>query len=159
MADNVEHTTTFNDLPEEATYKIFTRLPVKTLIRSTSVCKKWYSNFTKPTFISAHIQHSLSCCNNNSVLVVPMDLQSCKYSTLISAHTGEILKKYKVPFKTKTNSLNLCGSFNGILCLNEIDFGKVSGSHIVEDYQELYLWNPSVGKFRTLFSSCFKKRG
>ncbi|XP_074334752.1 F-box protein At3g07870-like [Apium graveolens] len=159
-SSNADHTTTFNDLPAAMLVNIFTRLPVKTLIRSTSVCKTWYSNITKPTFISAHIQHSLSCSNNNNALfVIPLVIKHKKYCTLISAHTGDVLKKYKIPFQTKTNTLKLCGSLNGVLCLNEIDFGKISGSDLLDDYQELYLWNPSVGKYKRLSWSCFKKGG
>ncbi|XP_074332946.1 F-box protein At5g49610-like [Apium graveolens] len=154
-SSNADHTTTFNDLPAAMLVNIFTRLPVKTLIRSTSVCKTWYSNITKPTFISAHIQHSLSCSNQNAVLFVPNNIMRHKYCSLVSADTGNVLEKYKIPFKTKNGSLQLCGCLNGLLCLNAIE----EDPNVDVEYQDLYLWNPRVRKYRSLFSSCFKKRG
>lgn len=87
-----------------------------------------------------------------------MYFNTCNYSTLISAHTGDILKEYQVPFKMKNGSLNLCSSLNGILCLNEIDLRKIYGSRL-EDFKELCLWNSSVRKYQTLFSSCIKIHG
>lgn len=155
MEKNGESKTTFEDLTQEAAVNIFTRLPVKTLIRSTSVCKTWYSKITNPSFISAHIQHSLSCCDENAFLAIPKNIILNKYCSVISADTGDVLKRYKIPFKTKDGSLQLCGAFNGILCLNAIE----SDPNIDVEYQDLYLWNPCVGKYRALFSSCFKKRG
>ncbi|WOG84279.1 hypothetical protein DCAR_0103462 [Daucus carota subsp. sativus] len=155
MENNGEINTTFEDLPQEAAVNIFTRLPVKTLIRSTSVCKKWYSNITNPTFISAHIQHSLSCCDENAVLEIPKNIMRNKYCSLVSAENGDVLKKYKIPFQTKNGSLQLCGAFNGILCLNALE----SDPNVDIEYQGMYLWNPCVGKYRALFSTCFKKRG
>ncbi|KAL8109469.1 F-box/kelch-repeat protein At3g17530-like [Apium graveolens] len=154
--NNNDSTTSFDDLPVEVATEIFTRLPVKTLIRSTSVCKTWYSNITNPTFISAHIQHSLSCVNQTAILVIPLKYN--KSCSLISAHTGQVFKNYKIPFTTKNGTVKLVASLSGVLSFNAFPVDEF-GVPVVEDYQELYLWNPSVGKYKALFSSCFKKRG
>ncbi|WOG84290.1 hypothetical protein DCAR_0103473 [Daucus carota subsp. sativus] len=158
MARNVDSTTSFDDLPLEAAEEIFTRLPVKTLIRSTSVCKTWYSNITNPTFTSAHIQHSLSCCDETAVLIIPSKYKNNKSCSLISARTGHVLKTYTIPFTTNAGMIKLVASLNGILCLAECPLDNF-GRPAADEFQELYLWNPSVGKYKALFSSCFKRRG
>lgn len=159
MVNNVEHTTSFDDLPVEAATEIFTRLPVKTLIRSTSVCKKWYSDITNPSFISAHIRHSLSCCDQTAVFVIPLKCNKSNNScSLVSAHTGHVLKNYKIPFTTRNGTIKLVASLNGVICFSEFPVDEF-GKPVVEDLQHLYLWNPSVGKYRALFSSCFKNLG
>lgn len=147
---NDENTTSFHDLPPENAVEILLRLPVKSLIRSTSVNKTWYSLILTPNFISKQICRSISCRDENAVLIVPSDVKE-QYCSLVSAETGCVFDKYEIPFNTRTGSLELVGSVNGILCLSD--------RHIddkIEDYQDLYLWNPSVRKFKCVVSSRFK---
>lgn len=66
--------TSFDDLPPETAIDTFSRLPVKTLIRSTLVSKAWFSLIANPNFVSTQIRRSISCCDKTAVLIVPTDI-------------------------------------------------------------------------------------
>lgn len=141
--------TSFDDLPSEATVNVFSRLPVKTLVQSTSVSKSWHSLITNPHFISAHLQHSMSCVNETAVLVIPMDkVVQEKYASLVCANTGYVFDLYEIPFSTRSNSLQLVGSVNGLLCLTDVNVPFVC--------RDLYFWSPGVRKFKLVDKSCLK---
>ncbi|XP_074336429.1 F-box/kelch-repeat protein At3g23880-like [Apium graveolens] len=141
-------TTSFDDLPPETASNILLRLPVKALIRSTSVNKKWYSLISNPLFISSQIKHAVSQCDNNVVLIVPPILSQDKHCSLVSVETSKVFEKYKIPFTTKSNTLKLVGSVDGLMLLTDIA--------MLNSYRDLYLWNPCVRTHRTLVSTCFK---
>lgn len=142
--------TSFDDLPPETAVEIFTRLPVKALIRSTSVNKSWCSLITNPKFISAHIKHTISCIDENVVLVFPhCNVSQEKYASLISFKTGYVFEKYEIPFTTRTDTMQLVGSVNGILCLTDVNVPNVG--------RDLHFWNPSVRKYVSVVSSCDHK--
>ncbi|KAI8551294.1 hypothetical protein RHMOL_Rhmol06G0174500 [Rhododendron molle] len=42
-------------LPQDGLVNIFTRLPIKTLLQCTSICKSWHSLIVKPSFIDSHL--------------------------------------------------------------------------------------------------------
>lgn len=136
----------FDVLADENTIDIFSRLPVKTLVLSTSVSKTWYSLINNPDFVSSQISRSISSCNKDAIFVVPADISNQKYCSLISSDTGFVFDNYEIPFDTKSGTLKLVGSINGLLCLTDQD--------IQYHYRDLYLWNPSVRKYRSLDSSC-----
>ncbi|KAL8107961.1 hypothetical protein AgCh_024389 [Apium graveolens] len=141
-------TTSFDDIPEETASNILLRLPVKALIRSTSVNKKWYSLITNPLFISAQVKNATSHCDDNAALIIPPYLSQDKYCSLISAGTSKLIKKYEVPFTTKSDTLKLVGSVNGLMLLTD--------STMRYNSRDLYLWNPLTKTHRTLVSTCFK---
>ncbi|XP_074332950.1 putative F-box protein At1g47730 [Apium graveolens] len=139
-----ESNTSFNDLPEEMAAFIFTKLPVKYLIRSTSVSKTWYSLIINPNFISSQITHSLSSCDQNAVLIIPTHLSHRNYCTLVSAETGYVFDKYEIPFTTKSGTLKFVDSVNGLVCVNDLRSSNT-----------LYLWNPCLRKYKCIESTCF----
>lgn len=50
------------NLPEDLVIdQILSRLPVKSLMRFKSVCKRWYSFPTNPSFIASHLKHNTTC--------------------------------------------------------------------------------------------------
>lgn len=147
--NNSQSTTSFSDLPPDFVVEIFSRLPAKTLIRSSLVSKTWYSLIVNPNFISAQIRHYVSSSDNNAVLIIPPYIPEQRHAYLISAQTGSVIEKFEVPFNTVTGSLKVLGSINGLLLLTDLH-----GQH---DCRDLYLWNPSVRMHRVVVSSCFKK--
>ncbi|XP_074381489.1 F-box/kelch-repeat protein At3g23880-like [Apium graveolens] len=148
--------TSFNDLPHELAFDIFFRVPVKSLIRSSAVCKTWYSIVKNPDFVSAEISHAISSCNEDSVLIIP---RHDKYCLLISAETGAVIDKYEIPFAS--TKLELVGSVNGLVCLID-DFIPTRDPFLYTfpktAYHNLYMWNPSVRKYKQIVSSSFRKR-
>ncbi|XP_074368699.1 F-box protein CPR1-like isoform X1 [Apium graveolens] len=142
--------TSFDDLPSETAVEIFTRLPVKALIRSTSVNKSWYSLITNPKFISAHIKHTISSVNEDVVLFIPhSNVSEEPYASLYSFETGNVIDKYEIPFTTRTNTMQLVGSVNGLLCLTDVNIPYVG--------RDLHFWNPSVRKYLSIVTSCDHK--
>ncbi|KAL1834197.1 hypothetical protein ACET3Z_003848 [Daucus carota] len=142
-------TTSFDDLSQETATNILSRLPVKALIRSTTVNKKWYSLITNPHFISAQIKHAISQSDDNVVLVIPPVISQEKHCSLVSIETSKVLEKYELPFTTRTKSLKLIDSLDGLMLLTDL--------HAFYASRHLYLWNPCVKTHRPLVSSCFKK--
>ncbi|KAL8109468.1 F-box/kelch-repeat protein At3g23880-like [Apium graveolens] len=148
--NKTESTTSFSDLPCDFVLEVFSRLPAKTLIRSSFVSKTWYSLIVSPAFISAQIRHYVvSCCDNDAVLIIPPYIPEQRHAHLISAQTGSVIETFEVPFNTVTGSLKVLGSVNGLLLLTDL--------HLKHDCRDLYLWNPSVRQRRKVTSSCFKR--
>ncbi|KAL8107965.1 hypothetical protein AgCh_024393 [Apium graveolens] len=141
-------TTSFEDLPHEMSVNIFLRLPVKSLIRSTSVNKKWYSLISNPNFVSSQIKHAISHTHDNAVLIIPPIISHQNYCSLVEAQTGSVIENYEIPFKTKSNSLKLIASVNGLVLLTDL--------HACYGSRDLYLWNPCVKRHLVLVSTCFK---
>ncbi|KAF1002611.1 hypothetical protein AG4045_010847, partial [Apium graveolens] len=108
-------TTSFNDFPKETTAEILLRLPVKDLIRSTSVSKTWYSLITDPSFISDQIRKAVSCCNHNSLLIIPTNTSHQNYCSLISTDTSSLFEKFDIPFQTNTRTLKLVTETHRVL--------------------------------------------
>ncbi|XP_074337715.1 F-box/kelch-repeat protein At3g23880-like [Apium graveolens] len=150
MSRAVRRATSFDDLPDDISFNIFFRVPVKSLIRSSAVSKSWYSLVKNPNFVSAHISHSISSLNEDTVLLIPTAMMHVKHCYLVSAETGFVFDKYEVPFTTAIDNLTLVGSVNGLVCFTYVDY--------VASYPSLYVWNPSLRKYRCIVSSSFRKR-
>ncbi|KAL8156807.1 hypothetical protein AgCh_001787 [Apium graveolens] len=142
-------TTSFNDLPRETTSEIFARLPVKDLIKSTSVNKAWYSLINNPSFISSQIRRCISNCHDNSLLIIPPITSIQNYCSLISTDTSSLIEKFDIPFETRSRSLKMITEVHGMLLLTDL--------HTEYASKQLYLWNPYVRRHRLLASSCFRK--
>lgn len=140
----VESNTSFDDLPSEMAVFILSKLPVKYLIRATSVSKTWYSLIINPNFISTQITHSLSSCDQKAILIIPTCISRRNYCTLVSAETGYVFDKYEIPFNTKTGTFKLVDSVNGLVCVTE--WGNSTTP---------YLWNPCLRKYKCVESTCF----
>jgi hypothetical protein len=58
----------WDSLPVEIVTQILIRLPIKSIIISTSVCKTWKSLIQNPTFIPTHLHHSINNNNHHHLL-------------------------------------------------------------------------------------------
>ncbi|XP_050253468.1 F-box/kelch-repeat protein At3g23880-like isoform X7 [Quercus robur] len=142
-----------DDLPEEIVLEILARLPVKSLLKFRCVCKTWYSYITNPNFISTH----LLCYNNNHdggyVIHMPKATFSMAYfhlphsqiCTLAFDRTFETISEFRIPFTFESGYPSLVGSCNGILCFTDF---------IISKSKDVYLWNPSIRKFKRLPNTC-----
>lgn len=98
------------------------------------------------------------------MLIIPTDIKHYKYCSLISAETGFVFDKYEIPFTTMTASLKLVGSVNGLVCLTDDYITRSHSDNIFDDvfpkiaYQDLYMWNPCLKKYKCIVSSSFRKR-
>ncbi|KAH7846417.1 hypothetical protein Vadar_013800 [Vaccinium darrowii] len=136
-------------LPEDLLAEILWRLPVKLLLRSKSVCKKWYSLIENPSFISLqHNRTSIAATENNCLLV----------NQFLGGGNGNIILSF-VPHETPTEDIEiffagldvskklvLLGPCNGVICLTRQGFNST-----------IVMCNPSIREFRVLPEPSYKK--
>ena len=134
------------DVPEDVVYNILTRLPVKSIIRFRCVSKSLNSIITNHDFINTHWDQAKLSSNNKGYLLY-ME-RSENYYTLrkdlctVVCNSGKTLShvsRFQIPF----SHLNIVGFCNGIFCVYDY------ADHIV------YLWNPSIRKFKMLDTTRF----
>ncbi|KAM7497898.1 hypothetical protein LguiA_022312 [Lonicera macranthoides] len=115
--------------------EILTRLPVKTLLRCTSVCKSWYSLITSPNFITLHLNRTTS--NKNTRLLVRNYNDIDHYSVHADDETFDKCEKLNFTLRSRNRYFNVIGTCNGLVCLSD-DAGGY--------YDIMILWNPSIRK-------------
>nr|XP_023876158.1 F-box/kelch-repeat protein At3g23880-like [Quercus suber]XP_023876165.1 F-box/kelch-repeat protein At3g23880-like [Quercus suber]XP_023876171.1 F-box/kelch-repeat protein At3g23880-like [Quercus suber] len=151
----LQRRTKHDDLPDEIVLEILARLPVKSLLRFRCVCKTWYSYITNPNFISTH----LLCYNNHDggyVIYMPRTAVHRAYfhrphsqiCTLAFDRTFETISEFRIPFTFQSGYASLVGSCNGILCFTDF---------ITPKSNDVYLWNPSIRKFKRLPNTCLNQ--
>ena len=135
-------------LPDDLVYEILTRLRVKSLIQFRCVSKSWYRTITDSDFITKHLERAnlLSNNNNGCLLCNPYrngQYSSCDYLCTFVCNTDRTLTEIS-RFEFPSDDECLVGFSNGIICLANHD---EEFSHI------LYLWNPSIRKFKKLLAT------
>ncbi|KAL4379633.1 hypothetical protein GQ457_02G032580 [Hibiscus cannabinus] len=127
-------------MPLEVITKILSKLSVKSVVKCRSVCKSWNTLISDPSFISAHLQASLS--NNTPFLLIGCEKHSRE--TLSLHHDNDGFDKFKqLPFPPFGNVTDfpVIGSCNGLICV-QLDY---------YDYDlDFVLWNPSIQKYISL---------
>ena len=119
---------------------ILTRLLVKSIIRFRCVSKSWNSIITNPIFITIHLVRAKSLSNNNSNKNhngFLLYIESCKELRTVVCNSDRTLTQIstlKIPF----SNIVIVDYCNGMFCLRNYQ------NHI------LYLWNPSIRKFKML---------
>ncbi|KAL4606998.1 hypothetical protein ACB092_09G143700 [Castanea dentata] len=138
-------------LDDDVVFDVLTRVPVKSLIRFRCVSKSWCSTISSSIFITAHLHRakSSSANNNNGGYLLyspfPEELNFSSYNKelcTVSYNSDRSLthiSRFRVPFPYDF-MVSFC---NGMLCLNSI---KGRGNVI-------YLWNPSIRKFKKLLAT------
>ncbi|KAK8503657.1 hypothetical protein V6N11_030719 [Hibiscus sabdariffa] len=82
-------------MPVKVILKILSKLPLKSVVKCRSVCKTWNTLISDPSFISAHLQASLS--NNTPFLLIGCEKQGRE--TLSLHHDNDGFDKFKeLPF-------------------------------------------------------------
>ncbi|KAM7507976.1 hypothetical protein LguiA_018429 [Lonicera macranthoides] len=138
------------NLPENVKIEIFSRLPVKTLLRFKCVCKSCYTMFESPTFITKHLHHKqdTNLNHHSRCLVVCCEKVTEKYFAIFLAN--ETLNRFvdlELPkFGYRRFSLrSILNSCNGIVCL----YGNLSdkGTRIKHS---IVLLNPATRECKCL---------
>ncbi|XP_062014072.1 F-box/kelch-repeat protein At3g23880-like [Rosa rugosa] len=121
--------------------KILERLPLKSLIRFTSVSKRWRSIIlSDPKFAKSQFQTASdhqTCCHR-VLISTPneSEFQSRNLGTPWSSlGDNSSVTKVRCPFNRPGTAVNLLCSCNGLVC----------ALHVPENH--LYIWNPSTGFF------------
>ncbi|XP_059660175.1 F-box protein CPR1-like isoform X2 [Cornus florida] len=131
----------FSFIPGDVLSDILTRLPLKTLIRCTSVCKPWHTLLTNPSFITKHLNQSRF--NNKELLLVRIHSDSDdKEHYALRYDDNHLFSEYaQLEFPLKSSSCNhyfrIIGCCNGLICLSDDQFSYTNN---------LFLWNPFIRK-------------
>lgn len=149
-------------LPEDLVIdEILSRLPVKSLIRFKSVCRRWLSLPTNPSFIASHLKH-INTPNR-------MASWNGNHNGLIARHDGfHIFTENLCMLCLQPVNLNfgfdrkpdlVLGPCDGIFCLywKPTVYHRVPGPVVcrVERLPTIALWNPATRAFNILPMSQF----
>ncbi|KAI8005593.1 F-box protein [Camellia lanceoleosa] len=130
-------------IPPELLIDILTRLPAETLVRFTLVCRSWYSLITTPSFISHHLNRTISNPNNTHLLLryctedpIEEEHYSLRFDDPIT-NTFNEYAKLKFPFTFIDPPFGIVGSCNGLICISDDQACYNHG---------MFLWNPLIRK-------------
>ncbi|XP_060188682.1 F-box protein At3g07870-like [Lycium barbarum] len=134
-------------LPQELMIDIFLRLPIKSILRFTSVCQSWYSLLTTPHFISMHLNRK----QDDHILVrhFSSNPENEIYTLFSDNDKLDEYAQFDLPFNCSNYFFDIVGTCNGILCLNDE----------MCLWSAFYLWNPSIRKSVKLPNPTFRGDG
>lgn len=127
--------------PEDVLFNIFTRLSLKEIVRLSCVCKNFRALISQPEFILTH----LNLQRNEKFLVHYDNMHSQRCFSVIEDREFDAHSILKRPFTGLASFPRLIGSVNGVIFMSDSFTGYG---------RNLYLWNPSIWKFKVLPKSC-----
>ncbi|KAF3959519.1 hypothetical protein CMV_015679 [Castanea mollissima] len=145
-----------NHLPYDIVLNIMERLPVKSVMRFRCVSKSMDSSITTHDFISAHLNNINKNHDHENGYVIHMPSWEASHPLSSSPHpdtpvctvafdrTFDRISEVRIPFDFDFKGAQIVGSCNGLLCLATLD-------------NVIYLWNPSIRKFKRLPDTCLGK--
>ncbi|KAL2940578.1 hypothetical protein RDABS01_022687 [Bienertia sinuspersici] len=129
-----------SELPEEVLIEILLRLPVKSLIRFTSVCKYWFSLIKSSQFATKQFYTRINLLQqNDSHFFLTFSSHGDPIAKFLSYETLEIFSTFECkPVDNHWDSVycvswSFSGPCNGILCVEVCKMRSV-----------LLLWNPAT---------------
>lgn len=126
-------------LPHEILVEILSRLPVKSLLRFRSVCKRWYCLITDPQFVTLHLNQSSK--QSEKILISPTLYWSVThfYSIDLKSCNQHEMERLDFPPDIRGSWETVIGnsSCNGLVLL-------------IIDHKKLILWNPSTRECREI---------
>ncbi|VFR00471.1 unnamed protein product [Cuscuta campestris] len=140
MSDYLGKRKMSNYLPPEIITLILRRLPVKSAVKCTAVCKTWHALIKHPSFISNHLHQAVSLRDDILLLRFTRDKKEF-YQLRRDNDAFEEYKQFHVPFECGGFGVfRIAGTCNGLICLADIWSNSCN----------LILWNPSIHKHFTL---------
>ncbi|KAG5542004.1 hypothetical protein RHGRI_021739 [Rhododendron griersonianum] len=147
-------------LPEDLVIdQILSRLPVKSLIRFKSVCKRWHALPTNPSFIASHLKHintpnRLASWNgNDNGLIVRHD----GFHVFTVFNRTADFQPVNLNFGFDRKPDLVMGPCDGIFCLywGPTKYDSAPVVPRVERLPTIVLWNPATRAFSILPKSRF----
>ncbi|KAM5583416.1 F-box protein CPR1 [Rosa sericea] len=141
----------FENFPEEIIQGIFVKLPIKSLVQCTAVCKSWKSLIMSSTFIDAHLRRIvqpnsqtnvyglflLTACTSQKLLFsLHLDNPAFDEYTKLTSPLTTLFKKKLRKYSEKESDFNVAGTCNGLVCL-------------ASKYTTI-IWNPCIRKYMVL---------
>ncbi|KAL6203671.1 hypothetical protein ACLB2K_027371 [Fragaria x ananassa] len=147
-------------LPQEVITNILLRLPAKSLVVCTSVCKSWRSMIKDSSFISAHLSRTIDFNNHHDTHLLLLHRFYTIWSEKVSVHglkqevyslhydNNDFSDCCEIGFQSPIADREMCSEFfrvvgvcNGLVCLAD-DFERYG--------ENFLLWNPSKRKLVSL---------
>lgn len=126
------------NLPEHILLEIFSRLPVKSLLRFKVVCKSWRFHISNPNFVNKHVAITTNPNNDSFIIHNPKTNQIY----VLNVNCLDRAITLEIPILASDNdNINIVGSCNGLLCV----------AHTCNQQKlpkKLYLWNPTTRKVK-----------
>ncbi|KAK4269948.1 hypothetical protein QN277_023040 [Acacia crassicarpa] len=151
-------------LPPEIVSEILYRLPVKSLVKFTSVCKAWNSLITDQTFIYDHLNRTIQASNGNNFLFFHVYFHEFRGRRRhLRMHNEYFYSMYSVnkqtnhPFLERLPFSHLfqdnrwplfVSTCNGLVCL--ADCFSPLHFFLPLDYETMLIWNPLLRKYLVL---------
>ncbi|XP_058211472.1 F-box protein CPR1-like [Rhododendron vialii] len=126
-------------MPNDLLTEILARLPVVSLLRFKSVCKPWYSLITSPSFVTKHLNQSITNTESNGdkLLLRLYDDKKERYLLLNDDDEfGDEYSELELPFELPFGCYRVVGSYNGLLCLSD--------DYYSSGQPQIIIWNPST---------------
>ncbi|CAO2826905.1 unnamed protein product [Amaranthus hypochondriacus] len=120
--------------PTDVIIEILSRLPVKFLLRSTTVCKSWRSLIKSPIFINLHLKKSLLSNSDHNLMISWNSLHFAEFNSNCSSLS--LSSKLKHPLEP--SKLHLIGSCDGLVCVCD------------ETRSDVFIINPLTKSLRKL---------
>ncbi|PQM34583.1 F-box protein CPR30-like [Prunus yedoensis var. nudiflora] len=140
-------------IPEEIVREILLRLPAKSLIRCTAVCKSWSFLIKRCNFIDAHLSRKLSFQSNHQIVDgcqllllenhTKFNLLSC-YGDILSLNPAlpggaAVTELMNPPILNENTGFAMVQTRNGLVCLT------CTKDHKAGD--DIFIWNPSIRRY------------
>ncbi|KAK4253319.1 hypothetical protein QN277_010642 [Acacia crassicarpa] len=143
------------DFPPEILVEVLHRLPVKSLVKFTSVSKAWNSLITNQTFIFDHLNRTIQASNGNGSLFLQLHHQTIECSDPYFDHHEEFysldsdnqqidhfsVERFPLSRLIVWGRSTVVGSCDGLIC--------VFDSSLCHS-DTLIIWNPSIRKYMVL---------
>ncbi|XP_009631792.1 putative F-box protein At3g16210 [Nicotiana tomentosiformis] len=123
--------TNFDQLPEDIIMEIFSRLPVKSLLKLKSVCKYWYILIQTPIFITKHFCHK----TNHAIPFIHLYFLDKKQ---LSLSTNEYPLFQDLYIHKSTSLKPVIGPLNGLFFVYNLDMN------------EMAIWNPATKEIKNI---------
>ena len=137
-----------NHLPYNIVLSILKRLPVKSVIRFKCVSKTLDSSITSPDFIYTHLNQNNNNYNKDDDhhrylihMPVPLPCTNKSVCTVAFDRIYDKVSEFQISKDICFKGVQIVGLCNGLLCL-------------VDNDNHIYLWNPSIKKFKNLPVTC-----
>ncbi|KAK4253323.1 hypothetical protein QN277_010646 [Acacia crassicarpa] len=143
----------FGDLPPEVLVDILHRLPFKSLMKCTNVCKDWNSLITDQTFIFDHLNQTIQASKGNGWLFLQLYLemgariQDIHYEEFYSLYSHNHYEEFfadRFPPSSILHSYDhstVVGTCNGLVCIT---------GDPMHDIATFLIWNPSIRKYMVI---------
>ncbi|XP_048432083.1 putative F-box protein At1g31072 [Pyrus x bretschneideri] len=124
----------FKRIPLELFFKIFARLPVKSLLQSRRVCKSWNALISSPSFVSAHLDWNARKSAGGYLLI---STSNAECLSLFCAQTYVKCLDFELPRDLISFGFSVFSSCSDLVCISDATFDNCT-----------YLWNPSIRKMK-----------